>query len=280
MKQDDFEAYKKAIKQHYEKEKKGNYSSFLLQPSRANLRKLCVERLKENAAYDDPNTFKIFMGFEFKPENMNKLKNETDRFRAIENFLKGSTDSNDLETINLTAILVDFSPRPFLKFVRSNNGEKNATTDIVVEKDEAKTGITSALPLGKEPRKKKKLILGLLGFTALFSIGYTAKDLVLPEKECMQWQDDHYVELACESQILGIRKFNEPIPYNEIEFNRRKLKVCDTTTFFKNGKAIIWYSKENNVVAFYNMDGIDPINGKELKRITQHMIHNHVDPCR
>lgn len=96
----------------------------------------------------------------------------------------------------------------------------------------------------------------------------------------MQWQDDHYVELACESQILGIRKFNEPIPYNEIEFNRRKLKVCDTTTFFKNGKAIIWYSKENNVVAFYNMDGIDPINGKELKRITQHMIHNHVDPCR
>lgn len=280
MKQDDFEAYKKAIKQHYEKEKKGNYSSFLLQPSRANLRKLCVERLKENAAYDDPNTFKIFMGFEFKPENMNKLKNETDRFRAIENFLKGSTDSNDLETINLTAILVDFSPRPFLKFVRSNNSEKNATTDIVVEKDEAKTGITSALPLEKEPRKKKKLILGLVGFTALFSIGYTAKDLVLPEKECMQWQDDHYVELACESQILGIRKFNEPIPYNEIEFNRRKLKVCDTTTFFKNGKAIIWYSKENNVVAFYNMDGIDPINGKELKRITQHMIYNHVDPCR
>lgn len=280
MKQDDFEAYKKAIKQHYEKEKNGYYSSFLLQPSRANLRNLCVERLKENATTDDLNTFKIYIGFEFKPENKNKLRDVTDRFRAIENFLKGSTDSNDLETINLTAILVDFSPRPFLKFVKSINGEKDTSTGIPFEKEEIDTLERTPLLPEKKSSPKKKLIFGLLSFTALFSIGYTAKDLVLPEKECMQWQDDHYVELECESQILGIRKFNEPIPYNEIEFNRRKLKVCDTTTFFKNGKAIIWYSKENNIVAFYNMDGIDPINGKELKRITQHMIDNHVDLCK
>ena len=30
MKQDDFEDYKKAVKQYYEKEKEGNFSSFLL----------------------------------------------------------------------------------------------------------------------------------------------------------------------------------------------------------------------------------------------------------
>ena len=118
MKQNDFEAYKKAVKLRYEEEKNGNYSSFLLQPSRANLRKLCVERLKENPSLDDLNSFKIFIGFEFKPENRNKLKEETDRFRTIENFLKGSSDSNDVEVINLAAILVDFTPRPFLKFVK------------------------------------------------------------------------------------------------------------------------------------------------------------------
>lgn len=272
MKQDDFEAYKKAIKQHYEEEKKGYYSSFLLSPSRANLRKLCVERMKDNTSIDDLNTFKLFMGFEFKPENKNKLKDETDRFRAIENFLKGITDSNDLETINLTAILVDFSTRPFLKFVRSTNGEK----DIVTRDLETKTLKTNPLPPEKKPSKKKNLIFGLLGFTALFSIGYTAKDLVLPEKECMQWQSDHYELVDCQNKVDGLYSSAPIIPTDEKAIELKKLIVSDTTTFFEGGKAKIWYCKVDGVPEFFDGPGFHPITGKGLRPVTDYIIEKYV----
>ena len=277
MKQNDFEAYKKAIKQHYEKEKNGYYSSFLLKPSRANLRNLCVERLKENATTDDLNSFKIYIGFEFKPENKNKLKDETDRFRAIENFLKGSSESNDLETINLTAILVDFSPRPFLKFVRSINGEKdavieeNTTAGVKDEKEEIN------ISTEKKSKRKGKLIYGLLGFTALFSIGYTAKDLVLPEKECMQWQNNHYELVECDSEINSLYSTSSIIPFDENTFGIQKLPVCDTTTFFKGGKAVIWYCKvTSDSLEYFNRPGFHPISEKSLRPVTDYIINKYV----
>jgi hypothetical protein len=276
MKQNDFEAYKKAIKQHYEKEKNGNYSSFLLQPSRANLRNLCVERLKENTYSDDLNTFKIFMGFEFKPENKNKLKDETDRFRTIENFLKGTTESNDLETINLTAILVDFSPRPFLKFVRSSFLEKDDKTDFELGKKESKTVKTDHIFSEKKTNSKKKLVLGLLSFTALFSIGYTAKDLMLPEKECMQWQNNHYELVECDSEINSLHSASPVVPLDKTIQGLKKLNVTNTTTFFKGGKAKIWYCKVNGFPEYFDGPGFHPITGKGLRPVTEYIIKKYV----
>ncbi|WP_264520935.1 hypothetical protein [Flavobacterium sp. N1994] len=276
MKQNDFEAYKKAVKLRYEEEKNGNYSSFLWQPSRANLRKLCVERLKENPSSDDLNSFKIFIGFEFKPENSNKLKDETDRFRTIENFLKGSSDSNDVEVINLAAILVDFTPRPYLKFVKSCKDEIDTIGVNFLEKEEPKTVKTPPVLPEKNLSTKKKLIIGLLGFTALFSIGYTAKDLVLPTKECMQWQSDHYVLVDCQSENNGLFASSPIIPYDENAVALHKLMVCDTTTFFEGGKAIIWYCKVGRLPEFFDGPGLHPITGKALRPVTNYIIGKYV----
>lgn len=276
MKQDDFEDYKKAVKQYYEKEKEGNFSSFLLQPSRANLRKLCVERFKENTNSDDLNTFAIFMGFEFKPEHRNRLKESTDRFRTIENFLKGTTDSNDLETINLTAILVDFPSRPFLKFVKHQKGEKYIVNDVKSGEKISKPEKTQPIQIEKQPSKRKKLILGLLGFTALFSIGYTAKSLVLPQKECMQWQEDRYVEVDCQSETSNLYSSSSVIPYDDNISKLKKLTVTDTTTFFNGEKAIIWYSKVNGYPEFFNGPGFHPATGKGLRPVTDYIIDKYV----
>lgn len=276
MKQDYFEAYKKAIKQHFEKEKNGIYSSFLLQPSRANLRKLCEARLNENANLEDLNTFKIFMRFDFKPENNNKLKNETDRFRSIENFLKGSTECNDLETINLVAILVDFSPRPFLKFVKSINGEETNAREILSENEGTKTLQTTRLEFDKKSSMKKKMIMGLLGFTALFSIGYTVKDLAIPQKECMQWQHDQYVAIDCQGVINNLYTAVAVVPFDENTAKLRRVTVCDTTTFFEGDKPIIWYCKVNGVPEFFNGPGLHPITGKGIRPITKYIINKYV----
>ncbi len=276
MKQNDFEAYKKAVKLRYEEEKNGYYSSFLLQPSRANLRKLCVERLKENPSPDDLNSFKIFIGFEFKPENRNKLKDETDRFRTIENFLKGSSDSTDVEVINLAAILVDYTPRPFLKFVKGHKGEEVDTRINVVEKEEINTVKTTLLLPENKFSPKKKLVMGLLGFTALFSIGYTAKDLVLPAKECMQWQSDHYELVDCQNKVDGLHSSAPIIPTDQKAIELKKIIVSDTTTFFEGGKAKIWYCKVDGLPEFFDGPGFHPITGKGLRPVTDYIIGKYV----
>jgi hypothetical protein len=279
MKQNDFEAYKKAVKLCYEEEKKGYYSSFLLQPSRANLRKLCVERLKENPSPDDLNSFKIFIGFDFKPENRTKLKDETDRFRTIENFLKGSSDSNDVEVINIAAILVDYTPRPFLKFVKGHKGEEGGTTVNPFEKQEIETQKTTLFAPEKKSSPKKKLLIGLIGFTAIFSIGYTAKDLVLPAKECMQWQIDHYEPIDCQSQAKDTIYFGEIEALNEKLLDFKKIDVNKNFPFFKEGKAVVWYCKISAEELEYfngNGNGYHPITGKTLRPITTYMISKYV----
>ena len=106
--------------------KNGDYASFLLNPSRALLRDLCVQRLKNNSSKDDLKTFALFFGFEFEVTSLNRLKAQTDKFRPIETFLKGETDLSNKEGINLAAILVDYQPRPYLKFERF---------DVEIDKD-------------------------------------------------------------------------------------------------------------------------------------------------
>lgn len=276
MKQNEFEAYKKAVKLCYEGEKNGNYSSFLLQPSRANLRNLCVERLKENPSPDDLNSFKIFIGFEFKAENRNKLKDETDRFRTIENFFKGSSDSSDVEVINIAAILVDFTPRPFLKFVKGHKGEEDITTVHPLEKEETKTEKATLLLPKKKSSTKKNLIFGLLGFTALFSLGYTAKDLVLPEKQCMQWQKDHYEPIDCQSKINSLYASAAIIPFDDDAIELNRLEVCDTTTFYEGKKAKIWYCKVKGIPEFFDGPGFHPVTGKTLKPVTDYILNKYV----
>ena len=277
MKQDDFDAYKKAVRKHYEEEKEGIYSSFLWQPSRANLRKLCVERFKENPSTVDLITFRMFMGFEFTPEQKNRLKEETDRFRNIENFLKGITDTSDPELVNLTAILVDFKPRPFLKFSKSFNGEKDIPLTIKSE-DVALATPNPIADTIKKSSLKKKLIFGFLGFAALFSVGYTVKDLVLPKKECMQWQGDHYVEIDCQDEVNSLYASSPIVPFDNRTSTLKRVTISDTTTFFRDGKALIWYCKVKGKSKpdYFNEPGLHPITGKALRPITDYIIDKYV----
>lgn len=286
------EEYKKAIRAKYEVEKTEIYSSFLLNPSRAQLRKLCVERFKENLNSDDLRSFKLFFGFEFAYDNLNKLKLHTDKFRPIETFFKAETDLTDIEGLNIAAILVNFNPRPFNKFNKSDfsvtedNFKEDLKTTIPQQKEFKTNSFSAAANAGISTIKlntnsiKKKAGITTLAVTILFSLGYTTNNIFFKEKECMQWKENHYEMVDCKSDKLLLTNNCKPEPYNKEEFARKKLKVCDTTTFFKADKPIVWYCKKNNSVCFFNMDGKNPENGAELKQITQHMIDKYVQPLQ
>lgn len=214
----------------------------------------------------------MFMGFEFSPEHKNRLKEETDRFRNIENFLKGITDTSDRELVNLTAILVDFNPRPFLKFKKSTidkNGDSSEDYEPLTSNPTPDTN--------KKSNLKKKLIFGFLGLTTLFSLGYTAKDLVLPKKECMQWQGDHYVEIDCQVETNSFYASSPIVPFDDRTSTLKRVTVSDTTKFFReDGMALIWYCKVNGEPEYFNEPGLHPTTGKALKPITHYMIDKYV----
>lgn len=275
--QDTLEAYKKAIRVKFEEEKTKEYSSFLLIPSRAQLRKLCRERFKNNTNSDDLKCFELFLGFEFNTGNKNKFQASTDKFRPIENFLKGETDLVDKEGINMAAILVDFNPRPFKKFAKMGfDGVENEITDIssgeIIEGVEDDLAISHGNIGGRIVKKSlnKKVGIGLL--VLLSSVGI--KQTFFKEKECMQWQGDHYELVHCDVQGLGGLASIEPIREEVIKL--KQINVCDTTTFFKEGKAIIWYCKVGPRPEFFNTHGIHPETGVALRPVSKYIINKYI----
>jgi hypothetical protein len=269
--QDSIEAYKKAIRLQYEVEKNKMYSSFLLSPSRAQLRNLCIERLKNSDNLDDLKSFSLFFGFEFNSGNLNRLKSQTDKFRPIETFFKGVTDLSDIEGMNLASILVDYKSRPFRKFINSDC--------VSFEGDKIKPNTLSFV--GEIHNQSRNLMSRLgIGAVVVFSVltlGYIGKDLALPnKKECMQWQENGYVMVECNSEKQELISQNEVRLYDRVSFELKKIKVCDTTVFFNGDKATVWYCKVNGQPEFFTNYGIHPLTGKALKPITKYIINKYV----
>lgn len=285
MRKNTLEDYKTAIKAKYEIEKQGVHSSFLVKPSRAKLRKLCFELFKENSNKEDLIVFSSFFGFEFSTTHSNKLKALTDKFRPIETFFKGETDLVDIEAMNMAAILVDFMPRPYLRFSKAENLEVQSNVEIVIENAEVVVekkknyiNLNEGKPIEKSDNQVfyKQIavavfVIGIIGAVGLFAFS---------KEECMQWKVDHYEIVACEEGKLGIANLFLKVPLNENMLHFKKIEVCDTTTFFKHKKAIVWYSKKGNQLEFFNAPGFNPENDKPLKPITQYMIDKYISQSK
>lgn len=289
MMKNTLEDYKRAIQLKYEIEKNGIHSGLLLNPSRAKLRKLCAELFKNNSNADDLKSFAAFFHFDFNPNNSNKLKEQTDKFRPIETFFKGETDLTDIEGVNIAAIVVNFKPRPYLKFSKLGASEKevNNNNDFessdVANSNEAYEIIKKSIAIDQQirtsfPEKKRKSIsqkqtvLGIILTVILCGFGYS----LLQKKGCMQWQNDHYEAVECETKKDGFVNLYSKVPLDENMLNFRKIEVCDTTTFFKHNKPILWYCKNGKQLEFFNGPGFHPESEKALKPITQYMIDKYV----
>jgi hypothetical protein len=119
MKKNSHEAYIAAIRSKYEEKKNGvgsNYS-FLMNPTPAQLRNLCLLLFNDNKNPDDLYWFKTYWKFESNVENITSLFNKKmGKFKAIHNFLKGGGNPKDWSTVEMIAILVELPERPYKKF--------------------------------------------------------------------------------------------------------------------------------------------------------------------
>jgi hypothetical protein len=283
-----FKDYKKAVQLHYEIAKKGAFSQFLANPSPAQMRELCLRICRETMSKKEEEIFKSF--FETKPTDTiikSIEKVSIDKFRPIISFLKGESDTENGIRVEMAAILIDFEPRPYKVFPNmpeASATDETSSSQVQAVQIETATNVASAKnnpenpAVISSPKKnvKNKFVIGSFAVLSLFGV----KQLLFKEKECMRWSGNHYETVHCTAQAQGFASYEIIKPYDDDEYQRKKLDVCDTTTFFKGDKPKVWYSKKNNVVAFFNMDGTNPENGAELRQITPYIIEKYVKPCK
>lgn len=299
MEKNTLEEYKKAVKAKYDLVKDSDISGLLSNPSPGNIRELCILVAGEKISKDDESIIVRFFDVKEGENSLRQIEQfDLDKLKPVRNYLKGKTKDTKQIIVELIAILINYTPRPYSKFHKINGGT------LIKEKGNDQFDVslnTEDIETSKKPEKgpvilmfhdkakannsissffikqKKAVFFSIVG---LFFAGYFAKGFVFPNKDFMVWKEDHYELFDKKNEKMQTLYLN-PVPYDEKEFNRKKLTVCDTTTFFKNSRPIVWYSKKDNEVEFFNMDGCHPERADcELRKITPYMIDKYVPHCK
>ena len=65
-------------------------------------------------------------------------------------------------------------------------------------------------------------------------MGYSAKGIFFPNKECMQWNENHYEEVDCSNNQISIGQLNTTLPLDENVMSLKKIDPNQKISFFKN----------------------------------------------
>jgi len=312
-----FDDYSKAVKLQYEQVKNDLHSEHLINPSPAQLRNLCMVLYKHGLSKSDDASFRKFFNAR-EDDNLEKVIEQfgPNKFKAIQNFLIGDdAKTNKLENLNLIAVLIDFNPRPLSLFLKQYKEIEKPIIDVPqagtpqVDIDPPKVPNGDIPPKGTEvktdepdtpskvnlvPAKKKGIVLPgkiikiipptrrkrliLVSSLLIMLLSGFATKAVYFSKECMQWQGYQYVCVDCDKEID--KKENKVVAFEENSFKLKKLNVNSETDFFDKDTPIVWYSKQNNIMEYFNAPGLHPVTGKTLKEITKTIIMHHIDTIK
>lgn len=105
------------------------------------------------------------------------------------------------------------------------------------------------------------LVLG-----ASFSFGGNTG--IFDKNKCMYWDGYEYKITDCNDK----NPKHQLLPIDTVKLKYfKKITRADTLTV-ENGLGNSWYTKYDNKVEFFTMDGINPDNGKSLTNASKHMI--------
>lgn len=279
-----FDEYKEGIKAKFQAVKReGIYGSGDLSTvTPAQLRDLCLYKTENQLSPKDEIVFRYFFNAKEGEKLTRAIENfEIGKLKSVISFLKGEKNSENRNRIELAAILVDFSPRPFHNYFTNDrkeiNSKEESFQDIKSKKGDAVLSVVSeegkAIKGYKNKsileRYKKVLTIG----TVLCSLGIGVVT-VLPKKECMQWDTNHYEVVDCSTESSG---FLDPrIPINKERLGLKKLDPKTIKVYFENGQPRVWYAKIEGKIELFNQPGLHPTTGKTLKPITRYIINKYL----
>ncbi|MFB3387970.1 hypothetical protein [Flavobacterium sp. LAR06] len=282
------EDYKTAIRANYKLAIEEDMSGVLSDPTPAQLRDFYLRLLEKGLSKIDEEIIKMFLRANENSSLKKAIENcNIEKLKPIISFLQGGNTENR-QRIEMAAILINFQMRPFRKFqdeesiTKEDNLPQNffhpKSNNNEGRKDDAicKEGNGSSLKNKRKffERLFNKSKLAMITTALIFSLIAATIYFAIIKKRCMQWSDNHYEIVTCDKPIEG--NLNDVIQRDDNLLNFRKIEVCDTTICFKpNRESIVWYSKIDNKVDFFNTDGKHPISKKPLKPVSQHIVNKY-----
>lgn len=221
----------------------------------------------------------ILVDFQLRPFNKFRRQIDPDDLELIRELRDTNFTKEEISSDNqITEVEIDSAIDPEKDFVVEEEPEPILCEESETIQDEepkpTTMTISPSIPIEDKTKPNKWRYLGIAAIV-LVGLGLITY-FNLSKKECIQWSGDHYEEVSCDLKIQGIGTFNSPEPYDERIINLRRIKVSDTTIFFKNEKAIIWYAKVGDSIQYFNTHGMHPETGRALRPITPYIINKYV----
>lgn len=107
--------------------------------------------------------------------------------------------------------------------------------------------------------------VGVLILTLVAGMAYKG---MFKKNECMYWDGNQYQTTSCDDR--NPKHILLPIDTVKLKYFK-KITRPDTLTI-ENAFGNSWYSKSDNIVEFFTMDGVDPDNGKDLENASKYML--------
>ncbi|GAA3521068.1 hypothetical protein GCM10022393_39260 [Aquimarina addita] len=279
--------YSEQILVTYRDNKGGKLSGYLSNPTPSQIRDACLQLFKETEKKSDQEIIRIFFGFNENENGYKKIENfKPGKLKAISDFLKEKSIPSHTPRLNLSALLVDFQPRPFARFQKTeleiSSVEKveeikdvppTNNPDVIIEGEDTKKGekkrkrfyikLAFYISLGAMP------IIAVLNYNNIYNYFKSVGNV-----NCMTWSGDRYQKTTC-----GETDKSDIVYDKEIVENFRKAKNDTIDAFFGIGgkeDPLYWYYKKNNTVELFTADRMHPTENVPLKPITEHIVRTYI----
>jgi len=256
------------------------------------------KKAKEDSGKTSKNGLASFLWVYFE-EHLNFTISERTFVRYYEDYVLGHYE-RDIEPEKLDKLSEYLDYKDFSDFsrtfIKKDNEANKTTVKISVDKDEESLSeklsniiinITNEQNF-KMPEFMKKNGMGIMEIAFLIclttgSIAFSKKpNTQIPGKgfagildsqiHCMYWDKSEYKPIDCQDKN-PVYNHRIPFDYERMTYFKR-IERKDTLTV-DNAYGKVWYSKYNGEVDFFTNDGVDPNNGRELRKATEYIIDKY-----
>lgn len=285
-------------KTYYKLRATGELPISLRHPTVAKIKKHCVLVFQHSFQKKDESMLRDFFD---TPEPERLLlqvikKSDPDKFKPLDNYLKGITEKTDDKNIELLAWLIDFKHRPHHydknvqltdEEVKLLNKPTNAPTGKPPEQEPVNpAGSDSPFPdpqlpaPGKSIKEKLKKAAIYFALPAVCATGIygllqqQSKQTALESTNtvCVYWEGDRYKEIPCNAEPKGRNII--PMDPNKIK-SFRMITTPDTLTEWSIGKA--YYIKDKRSIKYYTEEGKYPEDlNRSLKVLSPYMFDKYL----
>ncbi|GGG14013.1 hypothetical protein GCM10011344_13320 [Dokdonia pacifica] len=317
MERKTFQTYKKEILEKYQEEKGGEVRSYLIDPTRKRIREACIFLFEKRNEKTDKEILRRFFDFREGEDQQQKIENfHLNKFRPIDNFLKGKTKDPDNICVEMVSWLIDFKPRSYTIYFsyntmyypakKNNLPNSSNSKESILEKSNTPNSIEDPKPIPNDldnglshnknedqdfenspqvnPPQLWKLLLTITTILILIVTitGYFLKDNIqlitsLPsEEQRCMVWNEDHYEEVTPCPLESLARLQE---YDKkLIDNFQKIEVnINTQFFYQNGSPRIWYYKKpNGKIDYFTANGFHPIFKKDVKPISQHIINKYV----